>query len=460
MIEQAGTCPDLEYIRQRVEQKRADYIEYHFSRAQNDILKTFFDLAQELDSLPDFFRICVTVPRIFLGLQVRLYLAAAAGQALELVCDTTRGYRPEPQPAPPYLVLTQEPYEHDNIFIVPICRRHYRTEDAPAMSLQNRCLGMLEIYPARDLSAAERFFFGKYTNRIAYNLHNRRLMQQNIRHLEFINNLVLDIEHNVIIPNMYFRHLFNQLRRSIIGLDELCREQESPEGQAVPDMVRERLAAIQGELESNHRQLLDHHATTSLFLESLFRRDHFREGHLVLRARPCKVENEIIKPQLDNYLNRLELYGIKVEYPPDMGEEIPLIVDIGLLAQVYANLFSNVVKYTEEVIGRDGRPRKAVAYGRHRLKDYFGPGKDGIKFNVFSTGPHLLPEELGKIFEDGFRGSNSTRSPGTGHGLSFIKQVVEIHGGRVGCELVPDGNNFYFILPSYPAAPEGWSPQA
>jgi len=109
-----------------------------------------------------------------------------------------------------------------------------------------------------------------------------------------------------------------------------------------------------------------------------------------------------------------------------------------------------VVKSTEEIQAGDGRSRKAVAYGRELRRDYFGPGKDGIKFNVFSTGPHLRLEEVEKIFDDGFRGSNSGRSPGTGHGLSFIKQVVEIHGGTVGCELVPGGNNFYFVLPTYP----------
>lgn len=450
MSEEEVCCPDLQFICRRVRQKQDNYVSYQFTREQNDILKTFFDLAQEFDTLQDFYRICVTVPRVFLGLQTRLYLVNDEKKGLELVCDSEQGVYPEPRPAPDYLALVQEPYQHGEFYVVPICRKHYSADNAPALAIKSRCLGLLEIAPVAGLSDQSRFFFTKYTNRIAYNFHNRRLVQQNIRHLEFINNLVMDIEHNVIIPNMYFRHLFNQLRKTIGRLDELRLAAESPEAPPGTALIRERLATIQGELESSHRQLLDHHATTSLFLESLFRRDHFREGHLVLRARPCKVENEIIKPQLDNYLNRLDLYGIKVEYPPDMGEEIPLIVDIGLLAQVYSNLFSNVVKYTEEVTADDGRSRKAVAYGRELRRDYFGPGKDGIKFNVFSTGPHLRLEEVEKIFDDGYRGSNSGRSPGTGHGLSFIKQVVEIHGGTVGCELVPGGNNFYFVLPSYP----------
>ncbi len=442
-------CPDLHFICQRVRQKSDDYLSYQFTQEQNDILKTFFDLAQEYDTLPDFYRICVTVPQVYLGLATSLYLMTGVGEGLELVCDTEHGLYSELPPAPENLIIGQGPYEHELGYVVPICRKHYGVQDAPAMALKGQCLGVLVISPVTELTAQSRFFFGKYTNRIAYSLHNRRLIQQNIRHLEFINNLVMDIEHNVIIPNMYFRHLFNQLRKSLVGLNQLRQELEAPEVQVDPTVISERLLILQGELDSNHRQLLDHHATTSLFLESLFRRDHFREGHLVLRAKPCKVENQIIKPQLDNYLNRLDLYGIKVEYPPDMDDEIPLLVDIGLLAQVYSNLFSNVVKYTEEVKGQDGITRKAVAYGRELLKDYFGLGKDGVKFNVFSTGRHLGAEELGKIFEDGYRGGNSSRSPGTGHGLSFIKQVVEIHGGRVGCELVPGGNNFYFVLPSY-----------
>ena len=40
--------------------------------------------------------------------------------------------------------------------------------------------------------------------------------------------------------------------------------------------------------------------------------------------------------------------------------------------------------------------------------------------------------------------------PGTGHGLSFIRHVIEMHGGRVGYEPTQEGNNFYFILPLPP----------
>ena len=48
------------------------------------------------------------------------------------------------------------------------------------------------------------------------------------------------------------------------------------------------------------------------------------------------------------------------------------------------------------------------------------------------------------------RGDNDRDVPGTGHGLSFIRHVIEMHGGRVGYEPTQEGNNFYFILPLPP----------
>jgi signal transduction histidine kinase len=113
------------------------------------------------------------------------------------------------------------------------------------------------------------------------------------------------------------------------------------------------------------------------------------------------------------------------------------------MAQVYANLFSNAVKYTRT--NHEGR--RYLSYGREVLKDFFGPGKDGIKFNVFTTGTHIPPGDIPKIFEEGYRGSNIEAEVGTGRGLYFVRNVIETHGGVVGYEPTYEGNNFYFVLP-------------
>jgi signal transduction histidine kinase len=321
-------------------------------------------------------------------------------------------------------------------------------------------MGMFEIRPLASLTASDKFFLIKYTNRIGFRLHNKMLAEQNIRHLKFINSLVMDIEHNVIIPNMYFKHLLNQLHNKISDMRDLEEFMRSvaASSRGAEDDCRQAIDTINGlhrDLMSTHQQLLKHHAHVSLFLESLFRRDHFEKGHLVLHSRRCKVESELIKPQLEHYAKRLRDRNIVVEAPRDMGdEELSIMADLGLLSQVFANLFSNAVKYTAGVVDQLGRPRKAMAYGRRVLPGHFGPGRSGVKFNVFTTGPHLDPAEASRLFDEGYRAPNSANQPGTGHGLSFIRHVIEMHGGEVGYEPVAQGNNIYFILPLPGAEPQ------
>lgn len=447
----------LERIRRRIREKSESYRRYGFSEAQHALLRTFFDLAQEYDAMEDFYRVCVVAPREFLGFESRLYVLDQSRHHLQLVCDSVTGLVQPPQDASPSLRLTCATYEIDGSCFVPIHRKPSADEGGGRRELTDLVLGMLEIYPATQLSTADRFFLRKYSNRVGYNLHNRFIAQQNIRHLKFINNLVMDIEHNVITPNMYFKHLFNQLRKRIKELEEVkarfaeLKAKAKPpgeEGAAACEDLTLRLSALYEDLSANHHELQEHHAHYSLFLESLFRRDHFRKGHLVLRPKSCSIEKEIIIPQLEHYVGRLERRGILIEQPRDMiDEEIPLQVDVGLLSQVYANLFSNALKYTDEVTDHHGNRKRAMAYGREILRGFFGPGKDGIKFNVFTTGPHLNTEEAGAIYKDGFRGERGKDEPGTGHGLAFVKHVVEIHGGMVGYEPTAEGNNFYFILP-------------
>ncbi len=447
-------CPDLGPITKRIREKRASYASYNFTPAQNDLLRTFFDLAQEFDSNEDYYRVCVAAPFEFLGVQSRLYIYDDQHDRLQLVCDSEHGLITPPQGCPAGIKLTCKCYEHNGSILVPIHRKPQEQRQANhERSINRLVMGVLEVYPLSRLAKEDRFFLRKFSNRIGYNLHNRMIAQENIRHLKFINSLVQDIEHNVITPNMYFKHLFNQLKKRIKDIDELeGMIMQLKESMAIPskgcEMVMGKVSNLHQELLSNHRELLEHHANYSLFLESLFRRDHFAKGRFVLQPKRCSIESEIVTPQLDHYLSRFKARNITVERPTNMHEEeLFLRVDVGLLSQVYANLFSNAVKYSTKVLDHKGRSRKAVAYGQERIDDFFGPGLAGIKFNVFTTGPHLDVPQGKSVFIEGVRASTDKKQPGTGHGLAFVKQVIEIHDGVVGYEATEEGNNFYFVLP-------------
>jgi signal transduction histidine kinase len=319
-------------------------------------------------------------------------------------------------------------------------------------------LGMFEIYPAEKITEQQRFFLEKFTNRIGYNLHQKQLIHQNLHHIKFINQLVADIDHNVISPNLYYRLFLKKLKRQIeenVVIQEKVRELVSfcPE---IDDRTCQKIREIYHALGDNinsfdesRKEMERHYERTSLYLETLLRREHFRHGTYVLRKQRCNFRTEIIEPTLARYLPHFKQKEIKVD---NRLEEVPdelleLVVDKGLLAQVYDNFFSNAVKYTEEIQDEYGYKVKFISYGKKLLPDYFSPDIDGVKFTVFTTGKPLGPEESDRVFDEGYRSAGSELEVGTGHGLHFVKHVIEIHGGEVGMEPHKYGNTFYFILP-------------
>ncbi|MFZ5447762.1 MAG: sensor histidine kinase [Thermodesulfobacteriota bacterium] len=442
---------DLAEVVARVKEKRRIFQEYNFGPLKDDALKTFYDLAQEYETIENFYRVAVSVIKEFFDLEARLYLVCADGR-LELTCDSLRGVYPDKTHPPPHIRLASQAFSADGGLIIPIRGNLLLVNQLPFYA-KDQVIGMLELYPGSQISEKDRFFFEKYANRLGYNVHIKIIARQNIQHIRFINSLVADIEHNVIIPNislsLYLRHLRNKIKK-LKELECVC-EFMNPECPKQPD-AKQVFRGLIDELEHDYEHLEQHYKGVSLFIESLFRLSHFQKGQFVLRRRTTRVTKEIIEPQLNLQIDKLRERHIEIDtgagVMPD--EDLPLSVDKGLMSQVYANLFSNAVKYAR----RNYEGRKYMAYGRDLLKNYFGPGKDGIKFNVFTTGPHLPPEDVPHIFDEGYRGTNTDGEVGTGRGLFFVRNVVETHGGEVGYEATPGGNNFYFVLPLV-VTPEG-----
>ena len=444
-------------IYQRTREKKASYERYNFQRLQEEAFATFFDLAQEYTNIEYLFQICVAVPKVFFDFDSRLYVINPKTSKLEEICTSERGLIPQKDRLPSTVELCEQPYETADAWMFPIRGNEALTQWIPFHS-QGGILGMFEIYPKQKVNAQEHFFFEKFTNRIGYNLHQKLLIEQNINHIKFINQLVADIEHNVISPNLYYKlfliqlnkllNSYQQIQQQLLQLTSSSNQDKTAVLKDIAKLCRD-LAKNNERLEEEARALTKHYEHTSLFLETLMRRDHFEKGTYVLRKQPCNFRTEIIEPLLGRYVPMLEKKGIAVdnrfEGVPD--EEITLFVDKGLISQVFDNLFSNALKYAKTMEDQFGNKVRLVSYNRQILKDYFGEKTNGVRFNFFTTGKPLTQEEAEKVFEEGYRAPGASRERGGGHGLHFVRNVIEIHGGLVGCEPQPYGNLFYFVLP-------------
>ncbi|MEK7308853.1 MAG: ATP-binding protein [Nitrospirota bacterium] len=441
------------YISERIESKKQDYQRYNFVQVENNVLMTFFDLAQEFDSMEAFCELCVAIPKGFFNLDACLYLFDPKLNTFVLTARTedeggklgapSEGVEP-----------SKIPYYTSRDSLVLTIRGKKNLIDHLPFNVKDDVLGLLEIYPVKETDEHRELFLQKYANRIGFNLHNRFLVEKNVEHLRFIRSLVADIEHNIIVPNMIYKLFLRGLRGNVDRnkeMERLFSEYLSKgfDDKAVLENFLKELADVNIGLTGELGNIEKHYKNMSLFIETLFRKSHFDQGRLILRTKPCNMKKDVVQPQLERYIEQFKKLGILIDdrFSGIPDEEVISVVDVGLIAQVYANLFSNALKYTQEIVTDTNETMKYISYGHEAVQDFFGPGKNGSKYNVFSTGHHILAEEREKLFDEEYRGANALNKPGTGHGLAFIKNAVEIHGGVVGYEPTQYGNNFYFILP-------------
>ncbi len=451
-----------QYIRQRVQQKKQTYEKYNFKRYQEEALSTFFDLAQEFTSIDHFYQICVAVPREFLGIESRLYVFDPKSSHLVKVCGNLEGLVPENQRKSSKLEIKDHPYETTESLVYPIPGNQALTWSVPFLP-QSSILGLFEICNKEQIKQNEKFFLEKFANRIGFQLHQKLLSQQNINHLKFINQLLSDIEHNVINPNMHYKLFLIRFKKGLQAYRKLQNEleafisaheaveYENGNGGCCTGMaaIKKHLAELNVEMEEEWNAFSKHYEHTSLFLETLLRKDHFEKGTYVLRRQTCNFLKEIVEPLFERYQQMFAKRDITVDNAlkgvPD--DQMTLYVDKGLISQVFDNIISNAIKYTREVEDQLGNKIKIFSCNRDIIQNYFSEGTHGLRFTFFTTGIPLNEEDAKKIFEGGYRANSGMKEMGTGHGLNFVKNVVEVHGGVFGCEPQKYGNLIYFILP-------------
>jgi len=445
-------------ILERTEQKREDYASYGFGKLEMAALSTFFDLAQEYDSLDSLNLVSVAVPRVFFGLRSNLYMIDPKTEAIKCVANSHPECGDTQCDVPHHIRITETPYQHGPVHVVPICRKK-----TPATGILSHragvTIGLYEVTRGDRLTDGEVSFVHKYVNWVGHSLGSKFLAEQNIQHLKFINNLVADIEHNVIVPNLRYKHYFKEIRKYLninkemeSELDDILDEvrDQYPSLYARLSETVERMVVINRAMFRDQEKIERHYKNASLFLETLLRPDHFLFGEYILKKAYFFLWQDIVLPQLQRYRDLFVQQGIVVDHmirDRDKSEDIEVKADRGLMAQVVANLLSNAAKYAEWV-DMSGKRVKKVKCTASLVETFFARGHHGVRFDVFSSGSPIDQEDAVHIFDEGFRVTQKQPVEGTGHGLRFVKNVVEVHGGIVGLNAENHGNHFYFVIPA------------
>ncbi len=94
--------------------------------------------------------------------------------------------------------------------------------------------------------------------------------------------------------------------------------------------------------------------------------------------------------------------------------------DPAKLQQACMNIISNAFKYSP-----DGGPIEIRAMPEQRV------GRAGVAIHVRDHGIGMTPADLGRVFERFFRADGSGNIPGTGLGMSLVKEIVDAHYGDI-----------------------------
>ena len=210
-------------------------------------------------------------------------------------------------------------------------------------------------------------------------------------------------------------HEFRTALTGIQGFSELIRD-----GGVDPEEVRSYGGYIFNDADRVNRLIGD-----------MLDLDRMESGRMTIRTQDVDI-NEV----LSDAMIRAGSTGTLIDFKADLDPRLPIVSgDRDRLIQVVANLVNNAVKYS---------PDGGTVTVSTRLEGQFA------LVSVSDTGLGIPPDEIGHVFER-FRRVRSGAAqsiPGTGLGLTIVKQIVEMHGGKIWVEsALGHGSAFHFTLP-------------
>lgn len=159
-------------------------------------------------------------------------------------------------------------------------------------------------------------------------------------------------------------------------------------------------------------------------------------GQLIVKNEECNL-NELfaeLSSFVADYQTRIDKQSIGVTLKVN-GDKSIIITDKDKLRQIFMNLLTNALKFTDN----------------GSIEGGCKPDKDkGLIFYVTDTGIGIPQEKQQFIFErfTQIKQNSKMNIGGTGLGLPIVKGLINLMGGEIFLESQPDmGSSFYFTIP-------------
>ncbi len=229
------------------------------------------------------------------------------------------------------------------------------------------------------------------------------------------NTMAKELENTEVLRGDFinnFSHEFKTPIVSIAGFAKLLRR-----GNISPEQTQEYLAII--EEEAIHLAVMATNVLDLTKIENQTILSDVSEFNLSEQIRSCVL-------LLENKWSRKNL-SLDLEF-----DEYVILGSEELLKHVWTNLLDNAIKFAPfmgEIVVR------------------ITESEDSFCVTVTNFGSEIPAEKQDKIFNKFYQAEESHTSVGNGIGLAIVKQVVELHAGKVSVESVDSKTSFMVSLP-------------
>ncbi|RJP54704.1 MAG: GAF domain-containing protein [Anaerolineaceae bacterium] len=168
-------------------------------------------------------------------------------------------------------------------------------------------------------------------------------------------------------------------------------------------------------------------------------------GRVTLAPQPLDLR-EVAEDVLADILRRSQEENKPMAISLEAPKELPRVFgDSERVRQILDNLVDNAYHYTP-------------VDGQIQVRLHSENGE--VRVDVTDTGVGVSPEDQERVFERFYRGEHPLvlATPGTGLGLPIVKQLVEMHHGRIWMTskgIPGEGSTFSFTLPAHHIGPSG-----
>jgi signal transduction histidine kinase len=187
--------------------------------------------------------------------------------------------------------------------------------------------------------------------------------------------------------------------------------------------------------------------------------DRLRAGTDTLRLEPIDA-NAMLVATVERFASAARSAGVTLEAATgaaqtvapvagsaegEPGRSLSLAADRIALDRILGNLVDNALSVVA--------PGGTVRLEARRVEGVAGVSGAAIAFSVVDDGPGFAPGGTARAFERFYRGDPSRTGPGSGLGLSIVRELALAHGGTAIAEnLSPHGARVSVVLPIQPPA--------